>query len=92
MIPPEILKKELDFMQLDLQQTEDGGVEGAIAFDLQEKSIGDYFKAIFNLDKVWEPLRLTREQLFDANGEANVKAVAEVIGPLMVKTISDRAA
>lgn len=90
LIPPEVLKKELDFMQLNLRQTEDSGVEGEVVFDLQEKSIGDYFKAIVNLDKVTEPLRLTRDQLFLPDGDANTKAVSEVVGPLMVKTISDR--
>ena len=90
MLPPEVLKKELDFMQLELRQTDDGGVEGTVVFDLQEKSIGDYFKAIFNQDKVREPLQLSKEQLFLPDGEANLKAVAEVVGPLMVETISER--
>ena len=89
MIPPDVLKKELDFLRLQLLQTGDGGISGELVFDLQEKSIGDYFKAMFNQDKVKTPLRLSQEQLFMPDGEANVKAIAEVIGPAMVQVIKD---
>lgn len=89
MIPPEALKKELDFLRLQMQQTEDGGITGELVFDLQEKSMGDYFKAIFNRDKVKEPLTLTREQLFLPGSDPNTQAIAEVIGSAMVKVISE---
>ena len=89
MIPPAALKKELDFLRLQLLQTEDGGITGELVFDLQEKSIGDYFKAIFNRDKVSMPLALSREQLFLPDGAPNTKAIADVIGSAMVKVIED---
>lgn len=89
MIPPQALKKELDYLRLQLLQTDDGGLSGELVFDLQEKSIGDYFKAIFNQDKVKEPLALSREQLFLPEGAANTQAIAEAIGSAMVKVIAD---
>ena len=89
MIPPGALKKELDYLRLQLLQTDDGGITGELVFDLQEKSIGDYFKAIFNRDQVTAPLSLSREQLFLPDGAANTKAIADVIGSAMVKVIED---
>ena len=89
MIPPEALKKELDYLRLQLLQTGDGGLRGELVFDLQEKSIGDYFKAMFNRDKVKAPLSLSHEQLFLPEGGANTQAIAEAIGPAMVQVITD---
>lgn len=89
MLPPQALKKELDYLRLQMLQTDDGGITGELVFDLQEKSIGDYFKAIFNRDKVKAPLALSRGQLFLSDGAPNTKTIAEVIGSAMVKVIAD---
>ena len=45
LLPPEMLKSELDYLAFDMSQAEDGGVEGDLIFNLQEKSIVDYFKS-----------------------------------------------
>ncbi|MGY8656587.1 MAG: hypothetical protein ACKVJX_23475 [Verrucomicrobiia bacterium] len=83
------MKKELDYLRLQLLQSDDGGITGELVFDLQEKSIGDYFKAIFNRDQVTAPLALSREQLFLPDSAANTKAIADVIGSAMVKVIEN---
>ncbi|MDB4459122.1 sporulation protein [bacterium] len=89
MIPPEILKPELDYMRVQLVKTDDGGLQGQLVFDLQEKSITDYFKALFNKDKVTVPLLLTHKQLLLSDGLPNTQAISEVIGTAMRKVISD---
>ncbi len=69
LLPPDVLRSELDYLRLELKVGEDGSVSGTLVFDFQEKSIGDYFKAIFNLDQVERPLYLSSGQIFADGGE-----------------------
>ena len=90
MVPPDVLKRELDYLRLELSQKDDGSLEGVLVFDLQEKSIADYLKAIINRDQVTKPISLSHEQLFLPNGEANVKSITQVIGLSLEEVIRDR--
>lgn len=90
LLPPHLLKPELDYLQLELFQAEDGGVSGTLTFDLQEKSLGDYFKAIFNRDQVRKPIQLSRSQLFTGDDQANTKTISKVVGECLELVISER--
>ena len=85
-----MLKSELDYLRLQLLQTPDGGVSGHLVFDLQEKSIGDYFKAMFNKDQITKPLSLSREQLFLPDGEADLNSIRDVLAGTMMEVIEAR--
>jgi sporulation-control protein spo0M len=90
LLPPDILRSELDYLALELRQTDDGGVAGELVFDLQEKSVSDYFRAIFNLDQVRRPIALTREQLLLDSGEPNLDACAPVLADALREVIQSR--
>ncbi len=90
LIPPDVLRSELDYLRLELKLEEDGSVSGTLVFDLQEKSIGDYFKAILNLDQVKRPLHLSREQIFTDGGGPNSRAISKVIGDAMQEVVEQR--
>ncbi len=88
--PPKVLEAEFDYMAMQLLQCDEGGIEGTLTFDLQEKSIGDYFKSIFNRDKVRYSIALDAETVLGPEGEAKVDAIVEVIGGVMRKIIESR--
>lgn len=90
LLPPKILKEEIDYARLELQQTEDGSVVGQMVVDLQEKSLTDYFKALVNRDKVKKPIRLTNEELFLPDGEINRDALTLSIGQTLEEVIRER--
>lgn len=79
LLPPEVLKSELDYLALDVLQTEDDGVEGDLIFNLQEKSILDYFKTIIGKDRIRKPLQLSASQLFLPGGNVDGKSISQVI-------------
>ena len=85
-----MLRSELDYLRLELKLGEDGSVNGTLVFDLQEKSLGDYFKAILNLDQVKRPLHLSREQIFTDGGRPNSRAISKVIGDAMQEVVEQR--
>ena len=85
-----MLRSELDYLRLDLELEEDGAVSGTLVFDLQEKSIGDYFKAIFNRDQVKRPLHLSREQIFADGGDPNHPAIRKAIGEVIKEVVEQR--
>ena len=90
MLPPHLLKPDLDYLALELRQGEDGGVSGTLIFDLQEKSLGDYLRAMFNRDQVRKPIRLTREQIWLNDDEANTGAISKAIGQCLQDVINER--
>ena len=45
LIPPDVLRSELDYLRLEPKLGEDSSASGTLVLDLQEKSIGEYFKA-----------------------------------------------
>ncbi len=90
LIPPDVLRSELDYLRLELKLEGDGSVSGTLVFDLQEKSIGDYFKAIFNLDQVERPLYLSSEQIFADGGEPNYPAISKAIGDVIREVVEQR--
>lgn len=90
LLPPDVLKSELDYLRLELMLGDDGSVSGTLVFDLQEKSIGDYFKALLNRDQVKRPLHLTREQILTDRGDPNAQAISKVIGDAMQEVVEQR--
>ena len=88
--PPRLLEPELDYLALDLSQDEGGGVSMVLTFDLQEKSLGDYFKAIFNRDRVRKTIQLTHEQIWLRENEVNTEAISKTIGQVMQEVIDAR--
>ncbi len=90
LIPPDVLRSELDYLRLELKLEEDGSVSGTLVFDLQEKGIGDYFKAIFNLDQVKRPLYLSSGQIFSDGGEPNYPAISKAIGEVIREVVEQR--
>ncbi len=85
-----MLRSELDYLRLELTLGEDGSVSGMLVFDLQEKSIGDYFKAILNLDQVKRPFHLSREQIFADRGDPNLPAIRKAIGEVIKEVVEQR--
>lgn len=88
LIPPKVLLSELDYLRLELCQTENGSVRGSLVFDLQEKSVTDYFKAIFNMDQVEKSVNLAPDQIFLPDNQANTEAITQVIGKCLQEVIS----
>ncbi len=80
LLPPQALKPELDYLDLNVCTTHNGGVIGELIFDLQEKSVADYFKALTNRDQLTKPIELQRADIFLPNNEPNVRALATIIG------------
>ena len=90
LLPPRVIKPALDYLALELRQTEEGGVTGTMIFDLAERSVADYFKAIFNRDQVKKPIHLSRDQLFSGDGEINFKAIGDIVGQDLQEVIRAR--
>ncbi len=90
LLPPNLLRSELDYLRLELKIEEDGSVSGTLVFDLQEKSIGDYFKAILNLDQVKRPLCLSLGQIFNDRGDPNSLVISKAIGDAMQEVLEHR--
>ena len=88
--PPETLTAEFDYIRLDLSQTDDGSVMGFLVCDLQEKTMGDYVKAMLNRDKVKRPLMVTRKHLIAPDGTPDYKATALLIGEHLQAVIRGR--
>ena len=71
-LPPEVLKSELDYLDLHFLQ------EGAITicelvFNLQEKSISDYFKAVLFQDSITRKIHFSCDEIFDENLKVKTK-------------------
>ena len=90
LMPPEELKSALDYLAFEMAQADDGGVEGELIFNLQEKSMVDYFKAIIGKDKIRRPFRLASSQLYFQDGRVNSTALAVFIGGLLKEVIDQR--
>ena len=88
--PPETLTAEFDYIRLELSETDDGSVIGYLVGDLQEKTFGDYFKAMLNRDKVKIPILRTRDDLFAPDGTPRRKATALFIGEHLQAAIRQR--
>lgn len=87
--PPKILESELDYLAMELRQVR-GGVSGVLIFDLQEKSLADYFRCAVNMDKEKREFSITLGQIFDEDGEVHVPGIAQVIGEIMQEVIERR--
>lgn len=89
MLPSEEMGRELDYIAFSLHQIENtGGVQGKIIFNLQEKSLKDYLKAMFFMDRMEKPLVLERDQLFCVDGTVNHLAIRDMIDP-MIREIAE---
>jgi len=90
LMPPEELTSEFDYLAFEMAQADDGSVEGELIFNLQEKSMVDYFKAIIGKDKIRRPFRLASSQLYFQDGRVNSTALAVFIGGLLKEVIDQR--
>ncbi len=90
LMPPEVLKSELDYMAFEIFQAEDGNVEGDLIFNLQEKSIADYFKAAIGKDRIKRQFHLASSQLYSQDGRVCSGYVVEVIRVLLKEGIDHR--
>ncbi len=90
LLPPEDLKKEFDYISFELAQIGDGGVAGSVTFNLQEKFLKDYFKAMVGMDNITYKLSLGREELLKADGSVKSDAMSSKLRPLIQKIINDR--
>ncbi len=90
LMPPEVLKSELDYLAFEISQAEDGSVEGDLIFNLQEKSIADYFKAIIGKDKIRRHFHLASSQLYSQDGRVSSGDIAEFIRGLLKEVIDQR--
>lgn len=89
LIPPMVLKSELDYLRLDLLQKQNGAVTGSLVFDLQEHSLADYFKVIGGRDEVKRPIALSRDDIFLPDREINVAEITRSIGRSLQEVISE---
>ena len=87
-IPPEVLKSELDC--LDLHCHQDGiTTHCEIVFDLQEKSIMDYFKMVIRQDKAKREILFSRDELFDENWDPNTKGISKKIAEEIQQVLTE---
>ena len=91
LVPPEVLKSELDYLHLDMWLTPEGSVRADLVFDLQEKSVSDYFKAIFAFDLVRKSIELSPEQIFDPDGVVKYKSIAQCLVHCLQEAIDKEA-
>ena len=85
-----MLKSELDYLAFEMSLAEDGGVEGDLIFNLQEKSIADYFKAIVGKDKIRKPFHLASSQLYDRDGRVSSEDISMVIWRSLKEVMIDQ--
>ena len=77
-LPPSALKNELDCIDINCYQ--DGEITNCeLVFDLQEKSIADYFKAILRLDKVKREIIFMQCDLLDENLKPKIEIITKKI-------------
>jgi len=90
LLPPEVLKSELDYLALELLQNEEGGVDGHLIFNLQEKTVFDYFKAMLGKDRIRKRIQLGASELFLPDGRTNDRDIAKVIAAELKAVIGER--
>ena len=90
LLPPEMLKSELDYLAFEMSHAEDGSVEGDMIFNLQEKSIVDYFKAILGKDKITKHFHLASSQLYAQDGSVSSEGISLVIGRALKEVMIDQ--
>ncbi len=90
LLPPEAMESELDYLAFEMSQGEDGGVEGDLIFNLQEKSVADYVKAIVGKDKIKKRFHRSSSQLYSQDGRVNREGIAELLKGFMKEVIDQR--
>ena len=90
LLPPDMLKQELDYLAFEMSQAEDGSVEGDLIFNLQEKSMADYFKAILGKDKIRKHFHLASSQLYHQDGSVRSDDISLVVGRALKEVMIDR--
>lgn len=90
LMPPQVLETELDYLALEISQAEDGSVEGDLIFNLQEKSIADYFKAIIGKDKIRRQFHLASSDLYAQDGSVKSREIIEVIRGSLKEVLDQR--
>lgn len=83
LLPPVVLKSELDFLTLALSETTEGGVEGELIFNLQEKRLRDHLRNLLGKGKVRWPITLSQQDVFQPDGSANDARIVRAIGTVL---------
>ena len=90
LIPPAMLKPELDFIYLSLHQEENNSVTGSMTLKIKEKTIDDYFNNIAQpaniIRKTFQMEQLT---LLTPEGNPNVPEIVNVIAPMIQESIQN---
>ena len=87
-IPPAALKNELDCIDLHCEQS--GSYTNCkLVFDLQEKSIADYFKTIVRLDKVKREINFSQSELLDENLKPKIDIITKKIATVIEEVLTN---
>jgi hypothetical protein len=89
MLPDDELRAEFDYIAFRLRQAK-GGVAGKVIFNLQEKCLKDYFKAMLMMDRVEKAIHLPGDVLRRRDGTTDIDAIANVIDAMMRQIIKGR--
>ena len=88
-VAPPALKNELDFIDLHCEQNGDE-TNCKLVFDLQEKSIADYFKTIIRLDKVKSEITFKQSDLLDESLKPKILIIGKKILAEIKRVLTDR--
>lgn len=88
-VAPPALKNELDCIDLHCEQNGDETI-CKLVFDLQEKSIADYFKTIIRLDKVKSEITFKQSDLLDENLKPKILIIGKKILAEIKRVLTDR--
>jgi SpoOM protein len=88
LMPPADLKSEFDYLAFEMLKTGEGGVEGEIIFNLQEKSLCDYLRAITGKDKIRVNFNFTKQQIFSEDGVFKTEEISRLIEAFMKEVIA----
>ncbi len=76
--PPPVLAERIDTFELELLQSE-GAIRGNMVVELEERSLGSYFKSFFGLDRKERSFEIPSSEVSSATPEA-LRSLTERIG------------
>jgi len=89
MLPDDELRAEFDHLDFRLRQAK-GGVAGKVVFNLQEKCLKDYLKAMLMMDRVEKAIHLPGNVLCRPDGSMDIEAIADAVDAMMREIIKAR--
>lgn len=76
--PPAALREKVDYLELELLQSE-GMIKGNMVVELEEQSLGSYFKSLFGLDREERSFEIPKAEISIADPPA-LRALTERVG------------